>query len=452
MTSKRFRRRTFLHGAGGSVLALPLLEMASTKVRAAEPGVAEDGFPLRFLVFFNPNGCWPATWFPTGGESDFVLAQSMVSMEPFRDKLIILDGVNMPSVDAGPGEDHQQGMGGVLTARPLQPGNMVGGDGSLCGWADGVSLDQVIAAHIGATNPFASIEAGVRSNAYIGGEIRSRIVFAGAAQPLPPEDNPVAMWNKLFAAFDADPTEMAVLRTKRVSVLDAVTSQFDAIRTKAGAADRERLDQHADLVRDLEQRLQNEPVLGEYCMQPPSPPALGIDDANVMNQISRNHLDVIKMAFACDLTRVASIQYSNGANHHTFPFIGSNSDGHGLSHAANEDGAAWAEWTVRQTWYCEEFAYLLGQLASVPEGDVTMLDHTIILWVNELAQGNTHSHDRMPFVLAGSGGGYLRTGRYLNYGGASHNDLLVSLLNAFGLPDQTFGHPDFCTGPLSGLT
>jgi hypothetical protein len=453
MSAKRLHRRTFLHGVAGATLAVPLLEMATTKVRAAEPGMAEDGYPLRFIVFFNPNGCWPATWFPTGGETDFVLGSSMsVALEPWREKLIILDGVNMPSCDAGPGEDHQQGMGGVLTGWPLQQGSMVGGDGSLAGWADGASVDQVIAAHIGTTTPFGSIEAGVRSNAFIGGEVRSRMVYAGAAQPLPTEDNPVAMWNRLFAQFNADPTEMAVLRAKRVSVLDAVKGQFDAVRAKAGSADRERLDQHAALVQDLEGRLQNEPVLGEYCMQPPAPAALAPDDANVMNQISRAHLDMIKMAFACDLTRVASIQYSNGANHHTFPFIGSNSDGHGLSHAGNDDVAAWNEWTVRQTWYCEEFAYLLSQLASVPEGDVTMLDHTAIVWVNELAQGNTHSHDRMPFVIAGSAGGYFNTGRYVNAPGASHNDMLVSLLNAYGLPDQTFGHPDFCTGPLPNLT
>jgi hypothetical protein len=448
----KFHRRTFVRGLAGTTLALPLLEMAGSQARAADPGVADDGFPLRFLVFFNPNGCWPATWFPTGGESDFVLGSSMAAMEPYRDKLLVLDGIQMPSVNAGPGEDHQQGMGGVLTGRPLQAGSMVGGDGSLAGWADGASVDQVIAGHIGGTTPFASLEAGVRSNAYIGGEVRSRMVYAGPAQPLPPEDNPVAVWNKMFSQLNADPTEMAVLRAKRVGVLDAVKGQFDAVRAKAGTADRERLDQHAALVLDLEQRLQNEPVLGEYCMQPPMPPALGTDDANVMDQISRNHLDLIKMAFACDLTRVASIQYSNGANHHTFPFIGSMGDGHGLSHAGNDDVAAWNEWTVRQTWYCGEFAYLMQQLASVPEGDVTMLDHTVILWVNELAQGNTHLHDRMPFVLAGSGGGTLRTGRYLNFAGASHNDLLVSLLNTFGIAEQTFGHPDFCTGPLPNLT
>ena len=108
----RMHRRQMLRGALGSMLALPLLDLAVRDVKAALPGVAPDGYPLRFVVFFNPNGCWPATWFPTGTETDFALAQSMASLEPFKDKLVILDGVDMPAVDAGPGEDHQQGMGG----------------------------------------------------------------------------------------------------------------------------------------------------------------------------------------------------------------------------------------------------------------------------------------------------------------------------------------------------
>ena len=97
---KTFHRRTFVRGLAGTTLALPLLEMATTKARAADPGMADDGYPLRFIVFFNPNGCWPATWFPTGGENDFVLASSMAAMEPYRDKLIITDGIQMPSVNA----------------------------------------------------------------------------------------------------------------------------------------------------------------------------------------------------------------------------------------------------------------------------------------------------------------------------------------------------------------
>jgi len=440
-----------LRGALGSMLALPLLDLAVRDVKAALPGVAPDGYPLRFVVFFNPNGCWPATWFPTGTETEFALAQSMTSLEPFKDKLLILDGVDMPAVDAGPGEDHQQGMGGVLTGRPLQVGGFVGGDGSLAGWGDGVSIDQRIAQHIGATTPLGSVEAGIRASAYTGSEVRSRIVYSGAAQPLPPEDNPSAIWGRMFGDFSADPTAMAVLRAKRVSVLDTVAGQFDAIKQQAGIDDRTRLDQHAALVRDLELRLQNEPVLGEHCMLPGAPAAVNPDDAGSMHLVSQAHIDLIAMAFACDITRVASLQYSNGANHHTFPFVGSNSDGHGLSHAADDDAVSWAEWTVRQTWYCEQFAYLLGKLAAIPEGDVTMLDHTVVLWVNELSKGNSHSHQRMPFVLAGSGGGYFRTGRYVTHVNAPHNDLLVSLQNAFGIEEQVFGAPEYCTGPLANL-
>lgn len=447
----RMHRRQMLRGALGSMLALPLLDLAVRDVKAALPGVAPDGYPLRFVVFFNPNGCWPATWFPTGTETEFALAQSMTSLEPFKDKLLILDGVDMPAVDAGPGEDHQQGMGGVLTGRPLQVGGFVGGDGSLAGWGDGVSIDQRIAQHIGATTPLGSVEAGIRASAYTGSEVRSRIVYSGAAQPLPPEDNPSAIWGRMFGDFSADPTAMAVLRAKRVSVLDTVAGQFDAIKQQAGIDDRTRLDQHAALVRDLELRLQNEPVLGEHCMLPGAPAAVNPDDAGSMHLVSQAHIDLIAMAFACDITRVASLQYSNGANHHTFPFVGSNSDGHGLSHAADDDAVSWAEWTVRQTWYCEQFAYLLGKLAAIPEGDVTMLDHTVVLWVNELSKGNSHSHQRMPFVLAGSGGGYFRTGRYVTHVNAPHNDLLVSLQNAFGIEEQVFGAPEYCTGPLANL-
>jgi hypothetical protein len=158
------------------------------------------------------------------------------------------------------------------------------------------------------------------------------------------------------------------------------------------------------------------------------------------------------MSFACDLTRVASIQYSNGMNHTQFPWIGSMGDGHALSHAGDTDVAAWAEWSLRERWYAEQVAYLLQRMSEIPEGEGTMLDHVVLLWVNELAQGNTHSHVRMPFVMAGNLGGYFRTGRYLAYDHLSHNNLLVSMQNAFGIEAQTFGDPAFCTGPLSGLT
>lgn len=446
-------RRSFLRGAGGAALALPLLQMDARRGHA-EPGVADDGFPLRFVVFFHPNGVYPASWWPPGTptENAWELASSLQPLQPFKDRLIILDGIDMPAADAGPGEDHQQGMGAVLSGMPLQEGGFVGGDGSLAGWGNGISVDQVIAQHVGTTTPFGSLELGVRASAFGGSEVRTRMIYAGPAQPISPIDDPVATWNLLFSELELSPSEMAVLRAKRVSVLDTVQGQFAALEARAGAEDRLRLQQHAALVTELEQRLSTEPVLGESCVVPGAPPALAPDSASTMDQISQLQLDMMVMAFACDLTRVASIQYSNGMNHTQFPWLGSMSDGHALSHAGPTDDASWAEWSLRERWFGEQFAYLMQRMSQIPEGEGTMLDHTVILWINELAQGNTHSHQRMPFVLAGDLAGHFRTGRYLNYGNSPHNNLLVSLCHAYGIDVQTFGDPAFCTGPLVGLT
>jgi hypothetical protein len=452
--SRSIQRRTFLRSASGAALALPLLQLGRGRSARAEPGVAADGFPLRFIVFFHPNGVWPPTWWPGGTPSEHAweLGPSLVPLQPWKDRLLILDGIDMPAADAGPGEDHQQGMGAVLSGHPLQAGNFVGGDGSLAGWGNGVTVDQVIAQHVGATTPFGSIELGVRASAFGGSEVRTRMIYAGPAQPIAPIDDPVATWNLLFSELSLSPSEMAELRAKRVSVLDTVQGQFSALEARAGAEDRLRLQQHAQLVLELEERIGNEAVLGESCVLPAAPPAHAPDSSSTMNLVSTLQLDMMVMAFACDLTRVASIQYSNGMNHTQFPWIGSMSDGHALSHAGDSDGAAWGEWALRERWYAEQVAYLLGRMSEIPEGEGTMLDHVVLLWVNELAQGNTHSHQRMPFVMAGDLGGHFRTGRYLAYDHQPHNDLLVSLQNAFGIESQTFGDPAFCTGPLGGLT
>jgi hypothetical protein len=452
--SRHIQRRTFLRGASGAALSLPLLQLGRQRVALAEPGVAEDGFPLRFIVFFHPNGVWPPTWWPGGTptENAWELSPSLQPLAPWKDKLLVLDGIDMPAADAGPGEDHQQGMGSVLSGHPLQAGNFVGGDGSLAGWGNGITVDQVIAQHVGGSTPFGSLEFGVRASAFGGSEVRTRMVYAGAAQPLAPYDDPVAMWNLLFSELNLSPTEMAKLRAKRVSVLDTVQGQFAALQARAGAEDRMRLEQHAALVLDLEDRISNEAVLGESCVVPAAPPAHNPNSADTMHLISQLQLDMMVMSFACDLTRVASIQYSNGMNHCQFPWIGSMSDGHALSHAGDTDAAAWGEWALRERWYAEQVAHLMQRMSEIPEGAGTMLDHVVLLWVNELAQGNTHSHARMPFVMAGDLGGHFRTGRYLAYDHQPHNNLLVSLQNAFGIEAQTFGDPAFCTGPLSGLT
>jgi len=128
-------------------------------------------------------------------------------------------------------------------------------------------------------------------------------------------------------------------------------------------------------------------------------------------------------------------------------------DEHVMGHQPDDDLHSWGKLRVIRRWYMEQFAYLLGELEATPEGDGTMLDNTVILLGSEVARGNTHSHMDAPFVLAGSAGGYFNTGQLLNFeGDVPHNNLLVSLQNSMGIEATTFGLPEFCTGPLAGLT
>lgn len=160
------------------------------------------------------------------------------------------------------------------------------------------------------------------------------------------------------------------------------------------------------------------------------------------------------MALACDLTRVATLQWERSVGDVRFTWLGADRGHHSLSHDPDSMADSVEMLTKINTWYAEQLAYLMTRMASIKEGTGTMLDNTVIFWCNELSRGNAHSHPDMPFLLAGGVGGALKTGRFLRYGSTAtvpHNNLLVSLMNTMGLPDQTFGDPKYCTGPLVGL-
>jgi hypothetical protein len=459
MTKRRFTRRSFLRGLGGTAIALPFLNASIPgAARAATGSNASNGqFPKRFVVFFHPNGVEPDAWWPSNGSSatNFDLGESLAPLRDLKDKLLLMRGLSMNAVEAGPGGPHQNGMGGVLTGRPLQEGEMVGNDGSLAGWGDGISIDQAIADTIGQETPFKSLELGVRADSHGGSRVRTRLSYAGPGQPLPPQNDPRQVFDQLFSDFQTDDGAGDTIRQKRASVLDTVQDQFKRIQSKVSQADRERLDRHFAKIRDLERRLNQEGMNGDACKKPAQPEQRDPDNEDTMPEVMQAQLDLGIMAMACDLTRVVSIQVSNAVNHIRYPWLNSMGDGHALSHAGPSNDGAKQEWIDRDKWHAEQFAYLLRELDSIPEGDGTMLDNTCLLWVQEISQGNTHSHNEMPFVLAGNVDGQFRTGRYVEYGGTKeHNDLLAALGKAYGvdLPDDKFGDERFCSGPLSGIT
>jgi hypothetical protein len=431
-----------LKGAGGVLVGLPLLS-------ALRANAQENAFPTRLVLIYQPNGTVPDAFWPspTQDERTFELGPILEPLAAHRDQLLLLKGLTLAVASDGPGGPHQKGVGGLFTGRKLGEGVFADGCGSLAGWATGVSVDQHVANALGRTTLLPSLELGVRATK---ADVQSRISYAGADQPLPPLNAPSQVHARLFAEIDADPAVLAGLRVRRRSVLDAVKDQFTSLSSRLGTDDRDKLELHASLVRDVERRLDIIVEAGS-CAAPDEPAYLQEDSEETMEEIARLQVDLLAIALSCGLTRVASLQFSDAFNRIRIPWVNSLREGHSLSHAGENDTDAQTQLIARQRWYSSQVARLLDQLAVIPEGDGSVLDHTLIVWGNEVGVGRTHTHENIPFVLAGGAGGAIRTGRLLDFGGRSHSDHLVSILNAMGLEDTTFGDPAYVSGPLPGL-
>ena len=435
-------RRAFARTLGVGALALPFLRTLQTK---AQPATA----PKRFLVFFSPNGTIPDQWIPDGGETDFTFRRILEPLQPYRDQVLVLQGIDQRSSNSGPGDGHQVGMGHILTCRELLAGDTMGGCDSCApvSWASGISIDQRIANHIGTDTPFRSVELG----AMVGGSnIWTRMCYRAGAEPIPPETNPFNAFDRLFAGLEEDPFGNEQRLREGRSVLDAVQQDFAALQSRLGREDRARLEVHLEVVRELERRLESGISIGAECRAP----MLGerLDTGRVENfpQTVELQMDVMAAAFACDLTRVGSLQWTNSVGNIPFGFIGVPDRHHDLSHEGDSNTDAVNKLVEINRWYAERFAGMMERLARIPEGDGTVLDNTVIVWVNELGKGNSHTRNDMPFVIGGSGGGALRTGRFHRYD-RPHNDLWLTMLRVFGIEDESFGDTRFQTGVIDNL-
>lgn len=441
-------RRTVLRGLGGAAVALPLLD--AMRGRSAS---ANNFGPKRLIVMYTPNGTIAHNFWPKGSEWDFTLSPILAPLAEHKDDLLILRGIDMLSSLDGPGDAHQKGTGQCLTATKLLDGDFAGDAGQSAGWAGGISIDQRVANHFGTATPYASLELGV---AVEGSTVASRISYRGPGQPLPPENSPYAAYQRLFADALQDPVEVERLANRRRTVLDAVAEQHKQLRDRLGVEDRDKLDSHLLAVEEIRARL-DQPTMqfGGVCQ--PLDQGKVVEPELVANLpiIGRLQMDLLAMAFACDLTRVATLMWTKSAATPVYSFLDPKivEGHHSIAHKGDEDELKVAQNTKINVWFAEQLAYLIGALKAIPEGDGTVFDNTVILWTNEQAKGNNHDRMDMPYVLAGSAGGYFETGRYLVQGQQTpHNKLLVSLLHAMGVDDEVFGDPQYGTGPLSGLT
>jgi hypothetical protein len=445
---RRFQltRRGFVKGlaaAGAGAAAMPLLTSGGA-TRAA------NGFPNRFMVFFSPNGTIPNEWRPDGGETDFTMRRILAPLEAHREHLLILDGLDMRSTSAGPGDGHQKGMGHMLTGRELLPGDTGGGCDTCApvSWASGISVDQQIANQIAGDTAFRSLELGVRNGN--SSNVWTRMSYRGASEPLPPEDDPYAVFERVFGDLGEDPFGLERRRAMRQSVVDYLHQDYGELSSRVAREDALKMEQHIEGIRDIERRLTSG-NLGASCVAPDLGTRIDLGEIENMPAIGRMQMDMATMALACDLTRVVSLQWTNSVGGAASPWLDISDGHHALSHEGDSNTDAVDKLVRINTWYAEQFGYLIEQLASIPEGDGTLLDNTCILWINELGKGNSHTRNDVPIVMAGSAGGALRTGRCLRYGDKPHNDLLLTLTNVYGVEQDTFGDARYCNGPMNDL-
>ena len=445
----KLSRRAALRGAGGIAVGLPFLDvMRPSGRRSLAAGTTP---PRRFIVFFSPDGSIHENWVPTGTETAFTLSRILAPLESNKQKLVILDGVEnkVGGYGARPGDDHMKGMGGMLTGMGLLPGTTQGGAGDPAGLAAGISVDQTIAATIGADTKFRSLELGVQAGS--SGTAWGYSNYAGPGQGLPPDNNPAAVFNRVFTPQGAAGAAAAQQRAERKSVLDAVMQSYARLGPRLGADDKAKLDAHLANIRDLENRLT---ATSAACVTPAAPGTIDYKANANFPAVGKLQTDLLVMALACDLTRVGTLQWEQSVGNVRFTWVDPaiTRGHHDMSHDGDTVTDTMEQLTKINIWYAQQLNYLLDSLKAHREADgTTMLDNTLVLWVNELARGNVHSHDKMPYVLAGGAGGTLRGGRFLSYKGVPHNNLLVSCMNLMGVAGTTFGNPAFCTGPLAGL-
>ncbi|MES1256392.1 MAG: DUF1552 domain-containing protein [Acidobacteriota bacterium] len=426
ITKMSLPRRTFLRGVGAAV-ALPLLDaMVPALSRAATAAT-----PVRRLgVVYVPNGMSMGEWTPAATGAGFELTSILAPLAPFRDRLLVLSGLDAPP---GPGA-HTRASTAFLTGLPPRTGP---GGGALAG----TSIDQIVAEHFGAETQLPSLEVSLDARDEVGvcdGNpcvMTNTIAWRTASMPLPGENNPRAVFERLFG--DVGSTDPAVRRARTKasrSILDSVTAAAADLQRQLGPADRSRLGEYLDGVRAIEARIQKAeaqnaagvPVLS----QPAGIPASYEEHAKLM-------FDLQVLAYQSDLTRVITFMIGREYSGRTYPQVGVAEAHHALSHHQG-DPAKLAALARVNAYHMSLFAYYLDKLRATPDGDGTLLDHVLLVYGAGMSDSNAHEPKNIPVLLAG-GAGQIKGGRHLQYAGDSLANLLVTVVDKLGVPVDHVG-------------
>jgi uncharacterized protein DUF1552 len=425
-------RRTVLRGIGAT-LALPLLDSMVPALTAWSKTAAK---PVnRFGVVYVPNGMIMPNWTPAAEGAAFELTPTLSPLAPFREQLLVLSGLNCIPTPGRPGGAHAKASTRFLTdvSPPTSETQLDAG----------ISMDQIVAKELGKFTQLASLELAIESGDTAGAcdqgfacAYTNTISWRSANTPLPTQNNPRAVFERLFGDSGSTDPKVRLARMQRErSVLDSVTQEVAQLRGELGQGDGAKLTEYLEAIRDVERRIQMaEAQSGQelpVIEHPGGIPATFDEHVKLM-------FDLEVLAYQCDLTRVITFMMGREFSGVTYPQIGVPDAHHPMSHHQNEPEKV-AKVAKINAYHVGLFAYLLDKLRSTPDGDGSLLDHMTMMYGAGMADSNAHSPINIPLVLAGGGGGQLKGGRHIRYKDMPLANLHLTLLDKFGVQWDRIG-------------
>jgi Protein of unknown function (DUF1552) len=439
ITKKHIRRRTFLRGVGVT-LALPLLD---SMVPAQTPLRKTAASPVRrFVGIWHPHGAAPGYWSPLQEGADFDFSFITKPLEPFRDRVVLISGLDMTDAMATtdePGGDHARGAVLLSGTRPRR--NAVSP-------YLGVTVDQLIAQKYGQDTILSSIQLGVEDVGNFGNcnwgyscAYTNSISWTSPTQPLPTEVNPRVAFERLFGD-GASPEERLTGRKQNASILDSVTYELASFKKDLGAGDRSRLDTYLENIRELERRIKI--AMGKTVSEPSGEIPFGLPESKHVH--FRLMYDLMALAFEGDITRSATMMLGRDLSGTSFPESGFTGGWHGTSHHGDKPDNI-ANYAKMNRYHVQNLAYFVEKLKKIPDGDGSVLDHVLIYKGSNMGNSHRHAHEKVPVILVGGIDGTFKGNRHIVFPDNTQraSNMLLSILHKYGIERDSFGSS---TGPL----
>ncbi|MEQ1760534.1 MAG: DUF1552 domain-containing protein [Vicinamibacterales bacterium] len=427
ITKMSLPRRTFLKGVGATV-ALPLLDamVPASTLLAQTPAQPVK----RFGAVYVPQGAIRDQWLPDTVGPDFDLSPILRPLAKFQDQLVVVSGTGSTGADAGHAPGPICFLSGV-TGRKTETADV------RCG----TTLDQVLARQIGQSTVFPSLEVATEDfTGFVGAcdngwacAYLNTISWAGTETPLPMEINPRVVFERMFGGAGTVEQRAARMRVGR-SILDSIIPEAGRLRQTLGQRDQARMNEYLDNVREIERRLQRAEANASADVSVDAPVGVPTDFEEHVGLL----FDLLAVAFQTDTTRVFSFMMARELSQRIYPQLNCLDPHHALSHHRNEPLLMAAN-TRLQTYHYSLLARFLDKLASTPDGDGSLLDHSLIFYGSGMSDSNLHSHHEIPLVVVGGAGG-VKGNRHINYPKLTPvANLHVALAHKFGLDIERFG-------------